>query len=468
MHRWISLLNGLLLLAAPTAPAATNGPFAVRGYYSTFMRSPTFGLSEWKQMIDCMKDDGANFFILWSAGAFRSKQFPITWKYNAGHKNVEHDFVRELIDYAHTKNIRVVLGFTPFAYDGANQYPLEHPELKATQKNGEPANLWGMHAWGYNLCPAKDASQKFMRDYVREMFFEFYPNADGLLIESSDYAICYCAECGEKFFDNEFKFVRQISDDVWRMKSEATILVYPHYFSTRKVPGFDVTGSKQKFDSRWSLSFTPHSAHIDDELAKQARTCLYWNDGLTIGTPARIREGARTARQRGMTGYITSCEPFSCIDGPPGSNKPRQKPFHFEWLQDGAMPLNELLVRVNRIAYREYTRDPGLSDPAFRDIVGKELFGALTSEQKVNDLLFVQECWFSGADWFTPGLFHRPTQVAARAEREKWPAERTQSYSTRVERLGQMAKRYDASDQPAEREMKRIAALIVGKWDATK
>ena len=26
---------------------------------------------------------------------------------------------------------------------------LEHPELKATQKNGQRANLWGLHAWGY-------------------------------------------------------------------------------------------------------------------------------------------------------------------------------------------------------------------------------------------------------------------------------------------------------------------------------
>src|SRR6185436_15278763 len=130
-------------------------------------------------------------------------------------------------------------------------------------------------------------------------------------------------------------------------------------------------------------------------------------------TPAKIRDGARTAKERGMTGYITSCEPFSCIDGPSGSNKPRQKPFHIPWLRDGEMPLNELVVRVNRIAYREYTRDPGLSEPAFRDVLGKDLFGALTNEQKVNDLLFVQECWFSGADWFTPGLFHRPAEVAA-------------------------------------------------------
>ncbi len=468
MHRWTSFLIGVVLLVVPQVRAATNGPFAVRGYYTTFMRMPTFGLPEWKQMVDCMKDDGANLLILWIAGAFRSKQFPITWKYNAGHKNVERDYVRELIEYAHTKQIRIVLGFTPFAYDGANQFPLEYPELKAAQKNGRPADLWGMHAWGYNLCPAKQASQKFMRDYVREMYFEFYPNADGLLIESSDYAICHCPDCGEKFFDREFEFVRQLSDDVWRVKSDATILVYPRYFSPSKVPGFDVTGARQKFDPRWSLSFTPHSAHIDDELVRQAKSSLYWNDALTIGTPSRIRDGARTARQRGVTGYITSCEPFSCIDGPPGSNKPRQKPFHIPWLREGEMPLNEIVVRVNRIAYREYTSDPSLSDSAFRAVLGKEIFGTRTSETKVNDLLFVQECWFSGADWFTPGIFHRPADLPARAQREKWPAEKTQDYVTRVERLRQIGKTYQSAPEANEREMARIASHIVGLWDGAK
>src|SRR5689334_71880 len=413
-------LRFLFLLATTVmAAAATNEPFAIRGYYTTFMRMPTFGLPAWQQMIDCMQEDGANFLILWTAGGFRSKAFPITWRYNAAHENVRQDYVRALIDYAHTKGIKVVLGFTPFAYDGVNQYPLEHPELKATQKDGQPARLWGLHAWGYNLCPAKEASQRFLRDYVREMYLEFYPQADGLLIESSDYAICYCADCAGKFFDHEFAFVRQISDDVWRAKGDALIFVYPRYFSPSPVPELGVSGSRQKFDPRWSLSFTPHSAPIDDALARQARSSVYWNDGLTIGTPPKIRDGARLARQRGLSGYITSCEPFSCIDGPPGSNQPRLKPFHIPWLRDGEMPLNELVVRVNRIAYREYTRDPGLSDAAFRATLGKELSGARSSEQKVDDLLFVQECWFSDANWFTPGVFHNPVDLPVRAQREK-------------------------------------------------
>ena len=31
----------------------------------------------------------------------------------------------------------VLLGFTPFGYDGVNQYALEHPELKAVGKDGK-------------------------------------------------------------------------------------------------------------------------------------------------------------------------------------------------------------------------------------------------------------------------------------------------------------------------------------------
>jgi hypothetical protein len=455
----------LLFLLLTTLTAGANEPFAIRGYYTTFMRSPTFGLSQWKQMLDCMKDDGANFLILWTAGAFQSKAFPITWRYNAGHKNVQDDFARELIDYAHTKGIKVVIGFTPFAYDGVNQYALEHPELKATQKNGQPANLWGLHAWGYNLCPAKEASQRFMHDYVREMFFEFYPNADGLLMESSDYAICYCADCREKFFDHEFAFVRQISEEVWSAKTNALIFVYPRYFSTNRVPEFGVSGARQEFDPRWSLSFTPHSAPIEDQLAKQARCSVYWNDGLTVGTPAKIREGARLARQHGLSGYITSCEPFSCVDGPPGSGKPRQKPFHMAWLRDGEMPLNELPVRVNRIAYRAWTQQPLLDDSAFHKILGRELLGANADVQEIQDVLFVQDCWFNEADWFKSPRLHRPAELKRQAEREKWPAARMQLYLDKVKRLREIARRYGNSKDSTSLQLHNVAAWIVREWD---
>src|SRR6478752_3226483 len=91
----------LLTLASPAEPERReDGPFAQRGYYITFMRMPTYDLNDWKGIVDGIHDDGGNTLMLWVAGAFRSEKYPITWKYNAEHENVRHDFVRELIDHA--------------------------------------------------------------------------------------------------------------------------------------------------------------------------------------------------------------------------------------------------------------------------------------------------------------------------------------------------------------------------------
>ena len=141
-----------------------------------------------------------------------------------------------------------------------NQYSLEHPETRAIGQDGQPVGKAGIGCWGYNLCPSRPESQRFMREYVREMAFDFYPEADGLMIESSDYAICHCPNCGPGFFEKEFEFVKRISEEAWARKPGATIVVYPHYFSGAEVPGFGVKAAKQPFDSRWTLFFTPHSA----------------------------------------------------------------------------------------------------------------------------------------------------------------------------------------------------------------
>ena len=212
--------------AEPASPA-----FPIRGYYITLMRMPVMGLAEWKQAVDCLAEDDINTLILWTAGGFRSNKFPITWAYNSDHANIEQDFVRELIDYAHTKRIRVLLGFTPFGYDGVNRYPLEHPELKAKKADGSPVDEFGIHSRGWNLCPAQAESQRFMREYIREMVFDFYPNADGLLIESSDYAICHCPDCGPRFYDHEFAvrpcaLRRSLGEEPERLDRRLSALLY--------------------------------------------------------------------------------------------------------------------------------------------------------------------------------------------------------------------------------------------------
>src|SRR2546427_1828575 len=79
----------------------------------------------------------------------------------------------------------------------------------------------------------------------------------------------------------------------------------------------------------------------------------------------------------------------------------------------------------------DYTKNPGLSEGVFRKALGKEIFGERANERQVNDLLFLQECWFNGADWFTPALFLRPMELKRCAEREKWSGEKIQSYLVR-------------------------------------
>src|SRR5438552_3205970 len=89
--------SALIALWLPLISSAKTGEaFALRGYYITLMRMPVMGLGEWKQAVDCFAEDDANVLILWTAGGFRSRNFPITWQYNTDHANVRHDFVREL------------------------------------------------------------------------------------------------------------------------------------------------------------------------------------------------------------------------------------------------------------------------------------------------------------------------------------------------------------------------------------
>jgi hypothetical protein len=461
------------LIALSIATSASAAPFALRGYYITLMRMPVMGLVEWKQAVDRFAEDDVNTFILWTAGGFRSKKFPITWQYNADHANIEHDFVRELIDYAHTKGIRVLIGFTPFGYDGTNRYPIEHPELKAKKADGSPVDAFGIHSVGWNLCPAKAESQRFMREYIDEMVFEFYPNADGLLIESSDYAICNCPDCGPRYYDHEFAFVRKLSEKLWQQKPNAMIVVFPHYFSGVRVPGLDATAANEPFDPRWSLVFTPHSSHFDADLMKKAKHTIYWSDATALRTSREVAESARTARQHNATGFIPSLEAFSYIPTAPEAGEPwvvgkRHKPFGFDSTREGKMPYDTLPVRVQRFAYRTFSRNPDLDFSDFQLRVGKHFFGKDAPPTAAADLLELQRIWMYESDWYWASPLLDPESFSAHARRLKWPADKLTHYDRNLEALRQIAARHKNAANQNALEMSRLAAMVVERWDEKK
>jgi len=466
-----TLMGAVLALQPLTTEvaAATDGPFAQRGYYVTFPRMPTYDLADWKRIVDGVRDDGGNTLVLWIAGGFRSRAHPITWRYNAEHENVRADFVRPLIDHARSRGVSVLLGFTPFGYDGVNQYALEHPELKAIGADGAPTAAFGIGCWGYNLCPSKPESQRFMLDYVREMVFDFYPNADGLLIESSDYAVCHCEDCAGRFFEREFAFVRHISDELWARKPDATIVVYPHYFSGADAPGLGAKGAKLPFDPRWTLMFTPHSAPPEPSLIARARGSLWFDDAPARRGPAEIRAGAQRARDLGATGYIPSLEAFTYIapvaeEGQEWLKGDRQKPLGFGWLPPGDPPYDELLIRVNRVAYREFSRDPDLSLEKFKLVLGREVFGADASPRDTADLLELQSIFNGDRTWRQPSTATCPERVRAMAARDELTAEKRREIRAALEQLESVASRHEGRASEGSRQLARIARWVVGQW----
>ena len=462
------LAHGVAETAHAIAPAAAPA-FAQRGYYLTFMRMPAFGLAAWKHAVDCFAADGANLLILWMAGGFRSKRFPITWKYNAEHENVRADFAADLIDYAHGRKIKVLLGFTPFGYDGVNQYPLEHPELKALKKDGRPTDEFGIHCWGWNLCPSKPASQRFMLEYAREMYLEFYPRADGLLVESSDYAICHCPDCRGTFYDREFDLVRNLSQELWKARPDATVVVYPHYFSGSRVPGLDADAARKPFDPRWTLFFTPHSAHVDPGLVAQARASLWSDDAPALHDPPAIQARARAARAAGITGYVPSLEGFSYVatrveEGRADLVGTRQVPFGFGWLGPGEMPFDELPVRVNRIAYREFSRDPGLPFDEFKSRLGREVFGPQAEPAWADDLLLLNRVFFKGRTWCQPAPLASPPRVRIDAAAGRLTPAALAEHRATLRRVADVAERHADAAHPARRGLHRVSAWLLEQW----
>lgn len=451
--------------------------FRTRGYYFTFMRMPTFDYDDWTSILDAVSQDGGNTVVLWIGGGFRSRKFPETWSYNSDHANIRDDFLTRLIDYAHHKQIRVLLGLTPFGYDGVNRMGAAHKDWQAQGPDGRPSAPFGIHSWGVNLCPAHEDAARFMLEYTREAYFDFYPTADGLFLESSDYAVCHCGRCGKQYFDHEFRFVRAISDEVWEKSPGAEIVVYPHYFSGGAVPGVGVQGVRRPFDRRWTVFFTPHSAPPDRELIAQAAGAWWWNDSPALHGAREIAAGARHAASLGCSGYLPSLESFSFVateaeEGQAYLVGRRQVPFGYGWVPQGKSPYAELPLRINRIAYRSYSQNAQLSDDAFRSILQKELFPQATAEDGpidglIDDALLLQQVLLTRRTWRQAAPLADPERVRAMRAAGQLDNDLKALLRRQLSEVEAIAGRRKTS-QSAGAELYLIADWLTRQWPAER
>ena len=308
-----------------------------------------------------------------------------------------------------------------------------------------------------------------MLDYVREML-ERYPNADGLLIESSDYAICHCQDCGPRFFEREFEFVRAISEEVWARKPDATIVVYPALLQRGRGAGLRGQGGeaalRPPLDAVLHARTAPTSTRT---LIEQARSSLWWDDSPARRLPQDIRAGARRARDAGVTGYVPSLEAFTFVateaeEGQEWLRGRRQVPLGFGWLEPGEPPYDELPMRVNRIAYREFSRNPDLPFERFEEILGREIFGEAATPQAVDDLLGLQAIFATERTWCQPSPLVSPERVRAMASQGTLTPERRAEYRASLDRLRAMEGRHREPKSDGEAELHRIARWVLDEW----
>jgi hypothetical protein len=140
------------------------------------------------------------------------------------------------------------------------------PRIRSWERpdaSGKPAVTGGIHSMGRGLCPSKAAAREFQLGYCRELFDEFYPQADGLFLEHSDYGSCECAACaGGAGLRREWEFVDEISRHVWSRKPEAIEMINPKY-ATLGVA----------YDPRYIVFLAPHNA-TGAELVKKPKNPL--------------------------------------------------------------------------------------------------------------------------------------------------------------------------------------------------
>jgi hypothetical protein len=166
-------------------------------------------------------------------------------------------------------------------------------------------------------------------------------------------------------------------------------------------------------------------------------------------------------------GYVPSLEAFSYMATEPEEGQRwlvgrRQVPLGFGWLRPGQMPYGELPLRVNRIAYREFSRDPDLPFAEFRKRLGREVFGPGATPQAVDDLLELQAAFARERTWCQPSPVVAPERVRALKQQGQLGAARAAGYRAALDRLREVERRSRGGGATAE--VNRIGRWVLDRW----
>lgn len=213
----------------------TKPAFEIRSIFTNMGGPDSIAPRQWekefgtnyKQFIDFLASYRINNLILMSHNlgsgiAYNSKKFPEL--VNPYKVTVREDFMREMIDYAHSRYIEVFfqLDFPDHTLAVAKIYP----QLAGNNFKGSPfdpsfkkfkemlkGNIKFSSAEGW-LCGSKPQTMQFWQDYIEELLTR-YPNIDGIGLQPSEgrnpNTRCNCKDCQRtNYFDINLRFFKAL------------------------------------------------------------------------------------------------------------------------------------------------------------------------------------------------------------------------------------------------------------------
>jgi hypothetical protein len=141
----------------------------------------------------------------------------------------------------------------------------------------------------------------------------------------------------------------------------------------------------------------------------------------------------------------------------------RQIPFGFGWVKKGLSPYDELPLRINRIAYKECTRNPDLSEAGLREVLGRDLFDDPGALEAVDDALFLQSLFVRERTWSQSAPLVSPDRVHDMASSGALTSAKKQEYRLALERVRRVDERWRSAG-PRFAVLSRIAQWIHSNW----
>lgn len=241
-------------------------------------------------------------------------------------------------------------------------------------------------------------------------------------------------------------------------------MVYPHYFSGAKLrfAFTEAVATKQTFDPRWTLFFTPHSAALEPNPIARAQGSWWWNEAPSRFDIPGIRAGAQRARDSHCTRFIPSLDRYSYVEtygesGEPWLRGQRQVPLGFGWLAEGATPYRELPMRAARLAYREFASNPDLGKGAFHAVMCRELFEPSWRIEEVQDALELCRVFGTDRGWSVRAPLATPGMVQARPKSGRLDSVRRAMLRDQLARVRAIAASHQDAKNDGARALTRIA-----------